>query len=126
MYWKPEISSPVLERLARMFSPARTRFLLDIVDWERIHFQDRGHWRDSCFKEWVFIENPENPYNFSDLTDAYKRGPWAGPAPVARCAQKTAEILCREHPQLLGRPFAEHSWFLAESQINSDVKLPPL
>lgn len=115
VYWKPRIAAPVSERFSRLFSPDRTRFLLDVVDWERIRLRDRGYWRDSRFQEWVFEEDPTNPYNFSDLTDVYNRGAWAGPAPVLRCAQKTAEILCREHPAALGRGFAEHSWFATQS-----------
>jgi hypothetical protein len=111
VYWKPEITRPLFPTLARVVNSRRTRFLLDMVDWERIRLGDQGQWRDSRFNEWIFLEDDDNPYNFSDLTDVYKRGVWAGPGPLARCAQKTAEILCREHPDLLGAKFAEHAWF---------------
>jgi hypothetical protein len=107
VYWKPEITGPLFTTLARLVHPIRTRFLLDVVGWERICLTDHGHWRDTNFKEWVFLEDKENPYNFSDLTEVYRRGFWAGAGPLARCAQKTAEILCREHPDLLGGEFAE-------------------
>jgi TIR domain len=116
VYWKPEISLPLFEILSRLLHPRSTQFLLDVVQWDRIRWGDRECWRDT---PWDFVEDLENPKNFSDLTDVYRRGFWAGPAPITRCAQKTAEILCREHPQLTGR-FKDNVWF--NERINSSFK----
>jgi hypothetical protein len=114
VYWKPEITVPILPRLSRLLSSARTRFVMDVLDWKRIRHQDRGYWRDTRFEEWVFLDDLHNPSNFSDLTEVYRMGMWAGVGPVARCAQKSAEILCREHPSLLTGKFREHSWFASQ------------
>lgn len=114
VYWKPEISSPLFPAIARLVRPSRTRFLLDVVNWERIRNGDRGYWRDTRFDEWIFIEDEQRPYNFSDLTDVYKRGVWAGPTRPVFCAQKSAEILCREHPTLFGGDFVDQAWFKAK------------
>jgi len=110
VYWKPEIAAPLFPWLTKLFRPARSRFLMTILDWDRIRFGDRGYWRDTRFKEWVLDDDPERPSNFSDVTDVYTRGPWAGISPIARCAQRSAVILCREHPALFGE-FRDHSFF---------------
>jgi hypothetical protein len=117
IYWKPTITLPFSVTLARIARPESTRFLLDVLDWKRIRYGDRGHWKDSRFNKWVFVEDQATPYNFSDLTEVYKGGIWAGRRILARCAQKTAEILCRKYSDMLG-DFAEHEWLECTNNSN--------
>ena len=111
VYWKPEIAEPLFPWFARLHSPARTQFLMSILAWNRIRYGDKGYWRDTRFREWVSFDETEKPLNFSDVTDVYIRNLWAGPESIARCAQKSAVILCREHPTLFGGNFTDYGFF---------------
>jgi hypothetical protein len=111
IYWKPEIAPPTFLWLSKLLRPSQTQFLTSILNWNRIRHGDRGHWRDTRFKEWVLEDDPEHPANFSDVTDVYTKRVWAGPGSMTRCVQRSAVILCREHPSLFDGEFSDYAFF---------------
>jgi hypothetical protein len=104
VYWKPQIETPLFPRLATLHSPIRMRFLRTVLDWDHIRHGEK-------LEEWGLDDAADKPANFSDVTDVYRRGFWAGPGPVVRCAQRSATILCREHPTLFGGEPPDPSFF---------------
>jgi hypothetical protein len=110
VYWKPEIARPFFPGLARFFRPVRTRFLMQILGWNHITVDENLYPRGSGLMEFVLDDDPDNPGNFSDVTDVYTKGIDAGLRSIAHCAQKSAQILCREHSALFGK-FRDHAFF---------------
>ena len=108
VYWKPEIVLPFFRSLAKILRPERTRFLR-ILNWDQIRPAGHDTGRHSPMMEWLLADDPERR-NFTDVTDVYEKGPGAGPGSVVRCAQTSAEILCREHPDLFGE-FKDYGFF---------------